>query len=138
MSWSGSLPAGAAVRAATWQRSFAGLASQITEARSFLTNCLSGCSTTDDAVTCLSELATNAVLHSNSRLPGGPFAVWASRSHLGQVRVEVTDQGGPWAPAAIPDGQHGRGLLIVASLAADWGITGQDDSRTAWFEVGCP
>lgn len=138
MIWPGSLPAGAAVRAATWRRSFAGLASQITEARSFLSNCLSDCAATDDAVTCLSELATNAVLHSNSRLPGGSFSVQASRSHLGLVRVEITDQGGPWAPAVIPDGQHGRGLLIVAGLATGWGITGQDDGRTAWFEVDCP
>jgi anti-sigma regulatory factor (Ser/Thr protein kinase) len=138
MSWSGALPVGAALRAATWQRSFAGLASQISAARGFPTNCLSDCVAADDAVTCLSELATNAVLHSNSRLPGGSFAVRAGRSHLGRVHVEVTDQGGPWTPAAVPDSQHGRGLLIVASLAADWGITGHDDSRTAWFEMECP
>jgi hypothetical protein len=48
----------------------------------------------------------------------------------------VTDQGGPWHPVADPSGQHGRGLLIVASLAADWGIHSGPGSRTAWLELG--
>jgi hypothetical protein len=37
---------------------------------------------------------------------------------------------------ADPSGQHGRGLLIVASLATDWGVHGGLDGRTAWLELG--
>jgi hypothetical protein len=78
------------------------------------------------------------VLHSNSRLPGGSFTVQAGRDAGGRLRIEVSDQGGPWDPSPDPGGQHGRGLLIVARLAADWGITGHLGSRTAWLELDWP
>jgi serine/threonine-protein kinase RsbW len=122
----------------SWQRIFPGEASQVREARRFLTHCLAGCRGADDAITCASELAANAVVHSNSRLPGGSFAVHAARGAAGRLRVEVIDQGGPWSPSPDPGGQHGRGLLIVGRLATDWGITGGRDSRTAWCELGTP
>jgi serine/threonine-protein kinase RsbW len=122
-------------RSVAWQKSFPGLASQVGEARRFLAGRLGDCPVADDALVCLSELATNAVIHSDSRLPGGSFEVRVSLSPAGRLRIEVTDQGGPWHPVADPSGQHGRGLLIVASLAADWGIPGGPDSRTAWLEL---
>ena len=87
----------------------------------------------------MSELAANAVTHSNSREPGGQFTIRASVRHRDLVRVEVEDQGGPWIKPAGTDGQHGRGLFIVSQLASDWGISG--DSRagwTVWFEIACP
>ena len=119
----------------SWHRVFPGEASQVGEARRFLAGCLADCAVADDAMTCVSELAANAVLHSNSRLPGGSFTVKAGRDAGGRLRVEVADQGGPWEPSPDPGGQHGRGLVIVARLAADWGITGHLDSRTAWLEL---
>jgi serine/threonine-protein kinase RsbW len=125
-----------AARPVAWRKSFPGLASEVGEARRFLAGHLDGCPVADDALVCLSELATNVVLHSDSRLPGGSFEVRGSMSPAGRLRVEVTDQGGPWHPVDDPSGQHGRGLLIVASLAADWGIHGGPDGRTAWLELG--
>jgi anti-sigma regulatory factor (Ser/Thr protein kinase) len=119
----------------SWHRVFPGGADQVREARWFLARCLAGSSTVDDAVTCLSELAANAVLHSNSRLPGGSFTVHARRDAAGRLRIEVVDQGGPWSCKADPSGQHGRGLLIVAQLAADSGIGGDLNGRVAWFEL---
>lgn len=83
----------------SWHRVFPGDASQVREARRFLAGCLAGCAAADDAITCLSELAANAVLHSNSRLPGGSFTVHAQRDAAGRLRIEVVDQGGPWSPA---------------------------------------
>lgn len=135
MRWPKAFPELAA-RSVTWQKSFPGLASQVGEARRFLAGRLDGCPVADDALVCLSELATNAVIHSDSRLPGGSFGVRGSMSPAGRLRVEVTDQGGLWHPVADPSGQHGRGLLIVASLAADWGIHGGPGRRTAWLELG--
>jgi serine/threonine-protein kinase RsbW len=119
----------------SWHRVFPGEASQVREARRFLASCLAGSAVSEDAVACLSELAANAVLHSNSQLPGGSFTVQAGRDAGGRLRVEVADQGGPWDPSPDPDGQHGRGLLIVARLAADWGIAGHLHGRTAWLEL---
>src|ERR1700758_3692537 len=74
----------------------------------------------DDALLCVSELATNAVLHSRSGRPGGRFTVCAA-TRPGRVRVAVADEGGPWRPGRGGGGQSGRGLLIVGTLASRWG-----------------
>jgi anti-sigma regulatory factor (Ser/Thr protein kinase) len=46
----------------------------------------------DDVRLCLSELATNAVKHSDSGLPGGLIDVLIAAGHT-VIRVEVTDDG---------------------------------------------
>ena len=113
------------------ERVFRADASQVAAARAFLSTILADCPAAEEAVLCLSELATNAVLHSRSREPGGSFTV---RAHLDAQRlhVEVSDQGGPWdSPGrASTDEQTGRGLLIVGQLASRWGCAGH--SRTGW------
>ena len=86
-------------------------------------------------MTPLCELATNATVHSRSREPGGQFRVRVER-HGSCVRVEVSDQGGPWEPTFSPDGQNGRGLLVVTQLARDSGRSGNEHTGwTAWFEI---
>jgi serine/threonine-protein kinase RsbW len=112
-------------------------AGQVGAARAFLSAILAGCPAAEEAVLCLSELATNAVVHSRSREPGGSFTV---RVHLGaqRLRVEVGDQGGPWQSAgrASTDEQAGRGLLIVGHLASRWGCAGHSRTGwTVWFEL---
>ena len=47
----------------------------------------------DDATICLSELATNAVIHSDSRNRGGTIGVRVTAG-VDLIRVEVTDTGG--------------------------------------------
>src|ERR1017187_8273663 len=99
-----------------WCRAFAGTPAQAGEARRFLAGLLDGYLSADDAVLCLSEMAANAILHSNSRKPGGHFTVRAEM-HDDHLRVEVQDDGGPW-PLPLPDGvQHGHGLHIISQLA---------------------
>lgn len=118
-----------------WSRAFPATTTQIRESRQFLAALLAGHPAADDAILCLSELATNATLHSRSREPGGSFRVRVER--LGNhVRVEVTDQGGPWQPRASDNDQRGRGLLVVSRLAKNWGRTGDEHTGwTIWFEV---
>lgn len=112
-------------------------ARQITRARQFLERFVAGSPVADDAVLCLSEVATNSVLHSNSRRDGGRFTVSAERYDDGCVRVEVQDQGGPWIQRPKPEGQLSLGLEIVSQLAGEWGIKDVSDSaRTVWFQVG--
>ncbi|MCX4658020.1 ATP-binding protein [Streptomyces uncialis] len=73
----------------------------------------------EDIVLVVSELVTNAVTHAV-----GPIRADLHRHPDGSIRVAVTD-GGPAAfthrPAAGPLAEHGRGLAIVAALAARHG-----------------
>lgn len=124
----------AAASAQTRARSFPATADQVGEARRFLAQVLGDCPRAVDALACLSELATNSVLHSNSRLPGGCFIVRASVRQAG-LRVEVQDEGGPWERWQERDDQRGRGLVIVDALSSAWAITGDGAGRTTWFEI---
>lgn len=126
------LPAAAAP--AVTARVFTGDAGQVREARRFLAGALDGCPAADDALLCVSELATNAVLHSRSGWPGGRFTVCA-RLREGSLRVAVADEGGPWRQRREGDGQSGRGLLIVRELASRWGREEAGPGRTVWFEI---
>jgi anti-sigma regulatory factor (Ser/Thr protein kinase) len=127
------------VRTAVWAQTFLAQPEQVGQARKSLARVLDGCPTAADAIACLSELAANAVTHRRSAQPGGTFTVRAGLTSAGRLRVEVTDQGGPWTQPAPTDGQHGRGLLIVRQLARDFGISGDNrTSRTVWFELACP
>ena len=82
----------------------------------------------------VSELATNAVLHAQTEFD---VVVGARR---GSVRVEVIDVGdGCPSPAhPLPDGDHGRGLTLVAGLATRWGVVLREQSKSVWFELRCP
>ncbi len=113
---------------------FPGDAGQVREARRFLAGVLGGCPAAADALLCVSELATNAVLHSRSGRSGGRFTVRAAVRAEG-VRVAVADEGGPWGAGLDRDGQSGRGLLIVAALASRWGREENEAGRTVWFEI---
>jgi len=74
-----------------------------------------------------SELVTNAILYSASRLPGGHVAVSVAVTGA-LVRVDVADQGAVPACIAAPHGL-GTGLAIVAQLADESGADGRDH----WF-----
>jgi len=78
---------------------------------------------------CLSELAANSVLYSNSARAGGTFTVHAELHENDYAWIEVTDNGGPWNEHAHHDGRC-HGLDIVRELAADYGIDG--DASTGW------
>jgi len=101
---------------------------QVRVARAFLAATLAGCPAADDAILCASELASNSILHSDSKKPGGTFTIYAEM-HDDYVWVEVRDDGGPWNHHAHADGRP-HGLDIVRALATDSGIDG--DSATGW------
>lgn len=88
----------------------------------------------------VAELAANAVTH--GRVPGRDFEVRLTRS-VTALRVEVadtrTEERPPVneTPAAPPsDSETGRGLLLVAGLAARWGVAErQGPGKTVWAEI---
>jgi len=119
------------------QRSvFPGTPEHVGQVRQWLRANLSACPAVDNAILLASELVTNALEHSASGR-GGSFVV-AVHHRSADMRVEVVDQGGPWVPGDANDGLHGRGLVIVGTVARAWGITGDDSGRTVWFELDCP
>ena len=79
-----------------------------------------------------SELVTNAVIHARS-----PAELLVSVGD-GVVRVEVCDNDAspPTRRARDLESTSGRGIAIVAELAAEWGVEQvPDDGKRVWFEV---
>jgi serine/threonine-protein kinase RsbW len=112
---------------------------EIGAVRANLRSLLDGCWVADDVILCVCELATNAVRHSKSGAPGGRFVVRAEVHKGGYVRVEVEDQGGEWTRChESGEYERGHGLDIVAALASDWGIDGDETGRMVWFRLDWP
>ena len=118
----------------TCSQTFSATASQVSRARRFLACHAGHLPLADDAAVCLSELVTNAIQHSNSAQPGGHVTVRLTLTPA-TLRVEVSDQGGPWAPHPSTNDQRGRGLHIVGQLATCWGTTPTVTGRTVWFTI---
>lgn len=86
------------------------------------------------------ELAANAVQH--GRVPGRDFGLRLTLDAAARlVRVEVADAASakrpPLSPpSSFPDGESGRGLLLVDVLAVRWGTAPrQPVGKTVWAEV---
>jgi anti-sigma regulatory factor (Ser/Thr protein kinase) len=90
----------------------------------------------DDAMLVLSELVSNAVKHA-APLPSGEINVrWEVRDDL--LHIEITDGGAgtrPHASVAALSSLGGRGLDIVRTVSAQWGVTEGSDGVTVWAEL---
>lgn len=82
-----------------------------------------------------SELVTNAVVH--ARTP-----IWFTLRHLdGALQVAVRDgdprlvEQPPVGPDRLPAGEPGRGLLLLSTLADDWGCAPTSDGKVTWANV---
>lgn len=96
---------------------------------------------TDDVLLCVSELATNALLHG---VPPGRGFLLRLLPYADGIRVEVHDSGGgvPAVPEDAPD-ESGRGLLLVNGLADKWGVAERAPGKVVWCEfattdAACP
>jgi anti-sigma regulatory factor (Ser/Thr protein kinase) len=116
-------------------RVFPGEASQLSVLRRWLTSFLPDCGSRDDLVSVATELASNAIRHTRSG-QGGQFAVGITW-YQDRMRVAVTDGGAQAGPKLItdPEGEHGRGLLLVRALATRTGVNGDQRSRLVWADV---
>jgi anti-sigma regulatory factor (Ser/Thr protein kinase) len=86
------------------------------------------------------ELAANAVRHGH--VPGRDFHLRLALDAVeGVVRVEVTDTRAERRPAVVVavagEAESGRGLLLVAALAHDWGVAPRRGApgKTVWADV---
>lgn len=93
---------------------------------------------TDDARLLVSEVVTNAVVHSASRGREAGVTIQVT-VQPGRLTVEVADAGGPAAPMRRADSDgldaHGRGLDLLDLVAADWGVRGDLGGRVVWFAL---
>ncbi len=117
----------------------AGRAERARAARAFVSAILGpGHPCGDVAVLLVSEVFGNSVRHSGSAAPGETVTV-AVIAGDDVVRVEVTDRAGSGTPELRPagrDAEGGRGLHLVAGLAARWGWRRRRGGRmVTWFEL---
>ncbi|WP_285757334.1 ATP-binding protein [Nocardiopsis ansamitocini] len=93
----------------------------------------------DDAELAVSELATNALLHSRSGQIGGVMTLFI-RVSPGCVRIAVADQGDkdPDEVAVVTredEGEHGRGKLIIEDCTSRNGEYRTEATHVSWFEI---
>ena len=89
----------------------------------------------DDVALVVSELFTNALVHTDS----SEITCWLQTT-AETVYLAITDQGlGPTGPRVRePDAESGRGLLLVNALAELWGVSNEHGhGRTVWAILPC-
>jgi hypothetical protein len=84
----------------------------------------------DAAELLTAELATNAVIHADTR-----FTLrWEQRT--ASIRIEVVNDAPEMiAQLVAASDEHGRGLAIVDQLSCAWGVETLPDSKIVWFEL---
>ncbi|GAA0844257.1 hypothetical protein GCM10009525_60790 [Streptosporangium amethystogenes subsp. fukuiense] len=125
-----------------WRQVFPGRVASVPEVRAWARDLLAGrvaVPLLDDVLLLLSELAANAVAHSDSgRTADGRLTVYLARTTT-MVHVQVTDDGSVTSAPAVrvpeADDDGGRGLWLVDLLAAEWGSHCDGASRSVWFQV---
>jgi two-component sensor histidine kinase len=105
--------AGVTEAASRYTGVFRGRPDQISRVRREVTRHLAGRAAADDAALVISELATNAILHSQS---GGQFFTVRAYLHDTWCRLEVEDGGGPW-DASPRDRARPHGLDVIQAVA---------------------
>lgn len=94
-----------------------------------------GAARLDDVLLCVSELATNALVHGVP--PGRGYQVRLLLREEGRaLRIEVHDSGDGEPGVREPEGESGRGLLLVAALADRWGVGEREPGKVVWCEFG--
>ena len=87
----------------------------------------------DNATLCLSELVTNAVIHSHSgclvRVVLEQDALTTTILYWGTAHATSVEE------VADPLQVHGRGLQVVEALAARWGHQLDTEGASVWFEM---
>lgn len=92
--------------------------------------------TCDTAVLVISELVTNAIVHTASRR-----VVCELHDHDGILHIAVHDEGcAPGVPHPSPrraEEEHGRGLLLVEAMCHAWGAQEHGPGLLVWAELPC-
>ena len=117
--------------------------SSVAEARHRLVSDLAAAgiyeTTVGDAALIVTELLSNAIRHA-APLPGALVRVTWTVDH-DAVRVAVSDAGDgplPRVTEPAPGAPGGRGLGIVETLSARWGVLRDNGETTVWAQLPAP
>ncbi len=105
--------------AATYEQDFPGTKEHVAKAREWIAGLVAhlGPVRKGEIEVCVSELATNAVLHTMSGAPDGTYTISVDVFPT-TVTITVTDLGPTLIPRPrVSPEEHGRGLVLVAALA---------------------
>jgi len=135
-----------------WSETFDGRPESASEVREFARKAIGDNEGADLVELVASELAGNAVRHSNSGEPGGQFTLHLA-AFLNRWQVRVDDAGGLNVPhvcepkpiesiedldAFGDEVEAGRGLALVAAISSRWGVLGDQTGRAVWVEILIP
>ncbi|WP_418960027.1 ATP-binding protein [Streptomyces tritici] len=88
----------------------------------------------DTVALVVSELVTNAVVHT-----GSARVICELREGQDRLRISVHDEGGPAGPRIRDCGEEerGRGLILVDAVSSAWGAdpTANGTGRVVWAEL---
>jgi len=112
---------------------FHGRAEEASQVRREIAAYLAGCPAADDIILIASELAANAIIHTQSR--GSTFTVRCQLTS-GTARIEVEDLGGPWRPRDPGDRPHGLDIIAALTGPDQWGTQVTSTSgRIVWARL---
>ena len=118
----------------------AGEPASVAQARTLVRRELAGHpDTAEDAALAVSELVTNALMHTRSG-DGGVVVLVVITDGPEAAVVGVRDDGGtgtgePTATGAGQLAEHGRGLALVAAVTSGWWTQRAGTGRWTWFRI---
>ncbi len=126
----------ATATASHYTGTYHGRPDQVRKVRAAVAAHLAGGPAADDAVLIVSEIVSNAIVHSDS---AGEFFTIRVEARPDHVRIECEDLGGEWHRK--PDDDRPHGLDIIEALAGpdNWGTeTTSDGDRVVWVRLDLP
>jgi serine/threonine-protein kinase RsbW len=122
--------------AAEHTSTYPGQADQVQHVRHAMAKYLTRCPAAADAVLVVSELASNAIVHSASR---GAFFTIRAEVRADHIRIEAEDLGGPWRHKLRDDRPHGLDVVEALTGPTGWGIKNLSDRRrVVWARLDLP
>ncbi|MFE5037847.1 ATP-binding protein [Streptomyces sp. 900105755] len=124
-------------RVRVWGLTCPGFPEEVSRARRWTRDILRGSPLVDDAALIVSELSTNALLHTSSGEEHGSFHLALAVAPQ-VIALSVTDDGGGGAPKVEyqdQDAEHGRGLGMVSALAHRVVVQGAGGGYTVTAEL---
>jgi anti-sigma regulatory factor (Ser/Thr protein kinase) len=102
------------------------------QARRFVTEHVADLTAAGTLALLTSEVVTNGVLHARTHLRLG---VTAGEDHILVTCADDDASGVLMVPPPDDRRPSGRGLLLVDSLASQWGVQQHEGGKTVWFTL---